>query len=63
MGERADRTPPDGPADRKCLHAPEVECIGKGKGRVPYEFGSNVSVATPARLSVPDQIRLSIIVD
>ena len=21
------------------LHAPEVECIGKGKARKPYEFG------------------------
>jgi hypothetical protein len=21
------------------LHAPEVECIGKGKARAPYEFG------------------------
>jgi IS5 family transposase len=29
------------------LHAPEVECIGKGKARVPYEFGCKVSVATP----------------
>ena len=30
------------------LHAPEVECIGKGKARAPYEFGCKVSVATPA---------------
>src|SRR6185312_15737667 len=29
------------------LHAPEVECIGKGKARAPYEFGCKVSVATP----------------
>ena len=28
------------------LHAPEVECIGKGKARAPYEFGVKVSVAT-----------------
>ena len=28
------------------LHAPEVECIGKGKVRQPYEFGVKVSVAT-----------------
>ena len=28
------------------LHAPEVECIGKGKARRPYEFGVKVSVAT-----------------
>ena len=25
------------------LHAPEVECIGKGKARTPYEFGCKVS--------------------
>jgi transposase, IS5 family len=24
------------------LHAPEVECIGKGKARAPYEFGCKV---------------------
>jgi transposase, IS5 family len=29
------------------LHAPEVECIGKGKARTPYEFGCKVSMATP----------------
>ena len=28
------------------LHAPEVECISKGKARNPYEFGVKVSVAT-----------------
>ena len=27
------------------LHAPEVECIGKGKAHRPYEFGVKVSVA------------------
>ena len=29
------------------LHAPEVECIGRGKARAPYEFGCKVSIATP----------------
>src|SRR5262245_45968168 len=29
------------------LHAPETECIGKGKARSPYEFGCKVSVTTP----------------
>jgi transposase, IS5 family len=29
------------------LHAPEVECIGKGKARAPYEFGCKVSITTP----------------
>jgi transposase, IS5 family len=32
------------------LHAPEVECIGKGKARAPYEFGCKVSVATPVTI-------------
>ena len=27
------------------LHAPEVECIGKGKAHMPYEFGVKASVA------------------
>src|ERR1700726_4931765 len=29
-------------------HAPEVECIGRGKARTPYEFGCKVSITTPA---------------
>jgi transposase, IS5 family len=29
------------------LHAPEVECIAKGKAHRPYEFGVKVSIATP----------------
>jgi hypothetical protein len=29
------------------LHAPEVECIGKGKAQRPYELGVKVSVVTP----------------
>ena len=31
---------------RYALHAPEVECISKGKARTPYEFGVKVSIAT-----------------
>jgi IS5 family transposase len=31
------------------LHAPEVECIVKGKARTPYEFGVKTSVAVTAR--------------
>jgi IS5 family transposase len=31
------------------LQAPEVECIGKGKARQPYEFGVKVGVAVTAR--------------
>lgn len=31
------------------MHAPEVECIGKGKARQAYEFGVKVTVATTHR--------------
>ena len=31
------------------LHAPEVECISKGKARHPYEFGVKVGLAVTAR--------------
>ena len=37
------------------LHAPEVECIGKGKAHRPYEFGVKVSVATTVRHSAGGQ--------
>jgi IS5 family transposase len=37
------------------LHAPEVECIGKGKAHKPYEFGVKVSVATPEKHSAGGQ--------
>jgi IS5 family transposase len=33
------------------LHAPEVECIGKGKAHRPSEFGVKVSVAMTAHRS------------
>jgi len=29
------------------LHALEVECIGRGKAKAPYEFGCKVSIVTP----------------
>jgi IS5 family transposase len=31
------------------LHAPEVECIAKGKAHKPYEFGCKVSVVTTSK--------------
>ena len=34
------------------LHAPEVECISKGKARSPYEFGVKVSIATTLKESI-----------
>ena len=37
------------------LHAPEVECIGKGKAHKPYEFGVKVSVATTVKHSTGGQ--------
>jgi transposase, IS5 family len=33
------------------LHAPEVECIAKGKARKPYEFGNKVALAVPLKKS------------
>lgn len=41
------------------LHAPEVECIGKGKSHKPYEFGVKVSVATPVKRSAGGQFVVS----
>jgi IS5 family transposase len=37
------------------LHAPEVECIGKGKAHRPYEFGVKVSIATTLNRSAGGQ--------
>lgn len=46
--ERAERIRTQKPKDKNklyALHAPEVECIGKGKARQPYEFGVKASLA------------------
>jgi IS5 family transposase len=40
------------------LHAPEVECIGKGKAHMPYEFGVKVSLATTLNRSKGGQFAL-----
>ena len=37
------------------LHAPEVECIAKGKSHKPYEFGVKVSIATTLNHSTGGQ--------
>jgi IS5 family transposase len=45
--ERADRIRTQQRTDKNklyALHAPEVECIGKGKARKPYEFGVKSAV-------------------
>lgn len=50
--ERAERIRSQRPKDKAklyALHAPEVECIGKGKARKPYEFGVKVGIAVTAR--------------
>ncbi len=46
--ERAERIRTQRPKGKNklyALHAPEVECIGKGKARQPYEFGVKVGIA------------------
>ena len=46
--ERAERIRTQQKTDKNklyALHAPEVECISKGKARKPYEFGIKASVA------------------
>lgn len=47
--DRAEQVLTQAPKDKNklyALHAPEVECIGKGKTRTRYEFGVKASVAT-----------------
>jgi transposase, IS5 family len=43
------------------LHAPEVECIGKGKARAPYEFGCKVSIVTPVTAPAPKPLNRDLI--
>lgn len=46
--ERVGRLHRQKPTDKQklyALHAPEVECIGKGKARVKYEFGVKCTIA------------------
>jgi IS5 family transposase len=45
-GEKIHDQQPDDKAKLYALHAPEVECIGKGKARTRYEFGVKTSIAT-----------------
>jgi len=47
--ERAEKILGQRPSDKNklyALHAPEVECIGKGKARTKYESGVRTSIAT-----------------
>ena len=43
--ERIHRQQPKSKNKLYALHAPEAECISKGKARQPYEFGVKVSLA------------------
>ena len=48
--QRAERIRAQKPKDKLyALHAPEVECISKGKARQRYEFGVKVSIAVAQR--------------
>lgn len=50
--ERAERIRTQQPKDKNklyAMHAPEVECISKGKARQPYEFGVKASIAVTHR--------------
>ncbi|QBG89965.1 IS5 family transposase [Xanthomonas oryzae] len=50
--ERAQRLLTQRPKDKQklyALHAPEVECMSKGKASSPYEFGVKVGIAVSAR--------------
>ncbi|MDE2150229.1 MAG: IS5 family transposase [Gammaproteobacteria bacterium] len=52
MVERAERIRTQRRHDKNklyALHAPEVECIGKGKARKPYEFGVKAAVVITHR--------------
>lgn len=50
--------PRDGGKHIYALHAPEVECIGKGKSHKPYEFGVKVSVTTTLNRSKGGQFAI-----
>jgi transposase, IS5 family len=50
--------PRDGGKPIYSLHAPEVECIGKGKSHKPYEFGVKTTVATTLNRSKGGQFAI-----
>jgi transposase, IS5 family len=59
---KANRVLTQKPCDRGkhiySLHAPEVECIGKGKSHKPYEFGVKTTVATTLNRSKGGQFAI-----
>jgi transposase, IS5 family len=50
--------PRDGGKHIYSLHAPEVECIGKGKSHKPHEFGVKTTVATTLNRSKGGQFAI-----
>ena len=50
--------PRDGKPHIYSLHAPETECIGKGKAHKPYEFGVKASITTTLHRSQGGQFAL-----
>jgi IS5 family transposase len=61
--ERAQRILDQQPDDKGklyALHAPEVECIGKGKARTRYEFGVKTSIATTNERTTGGQFVLGV---
>lgn len=60
LGERVmtQRPRDDIPKKIYSLHAPEVECIGKGKAHKPYEFGVKASIATTLKRSKGGQFAI-----
>jgi IS5 family transposase len=55
---RQQRREDRGPDKLYSLHAPEVECLGKGKAHARFEFGGKVSLATTNALAPGGQFGL-----
>ena len=49
VAQSRQRTALNGEPKLYAWHAPEVDCIGKGKARTPYEFGVKVGIASTLR--------------
>ena len=49
VAQSAQRKGADGQRKLYAWHAPEVDCISKGKARTPYEFGVKVGIASTLR--------------
>jgi IS5 family transposase len=59
--ERAERIHKQQPKDKNklyALYAPEVECIGKGKARKPYEFGVKASITVTHKQGLQPLMRI-----